>query len=57
MELEQNVWGTSSRQSEEETMTFTPISKDTNRHHINTKEHNDHGVDTDDDVEQYTNFG
>ena len=37
-------------------MTFTPISHNTH-HHANTElQHNDGGVDTDDDVEQYTNF-
>ena len=57
MELEQNVWGTSNRQSEEETMTFTPISTNTNQQHIDdSMQHNESGVDTDDDVEQYTNF-
>jgi len=57
MELEQNVWGSSNHQSEEEeTMTFTPISTTNTRRHINTEQNNESGVDTDDDVEQYTNF-
>jgi len=59
MELEQNVWGSSSstnnHQSEEETMTFTPISNDTNRHGIEDSMQ-EGGVNTDNDVEQYTNF-
>ena len=55
MELEQNVWG--NKHAEEETMTFTPISNDTQHHKEDSmQQHNDHGVDTDDDVEQYTNF-
>jgi len=58
MELEQNVWGSSNHQSEEEeTMTFTPIATDTQRHSNTEQQHNEGGgVDTDDDVEQYTNF-
>ena len=54
MEFEQNVWG--NKHAEEETMTFTPISNDTQHHTEDYVQHNDGGVDTDDDVEQYTNF-